>query len=132
MSQSQGPTPIPVNLEINPNQPNWDQGEAEFPISITNNDGTAPAMNTLAGIAASSIVANTGTNSLFPPAQFPIATYPFLGSITAAGAGAGQIDLVTDGTTQVIFAVAVALTTPEGAGVDPTKIVVTPPQPPAS
>lgn len=95
-----------------------------FGIEIANGDGSAPSMNTLPGTAAGAVVANTG--QAWPNAPLPVAQYPYLGSITAAGTGTGVISLVSDGTVDDTFTTTVTQNGPQTASADPATFVTTP------
>jgi hypothetical protein len=119
------PPSIPIALELDTNNPVYTPGTAVFPIAISNNDGTAPTLQP-SGASPSTVV----TAAVAPSAAGSAA--PFTGTFTAASVGSTTYDLITDGVVDVVFVVTVTGTPPEGASVDPTLIVITPPGPAAA
>jgi hypothetical protein len=108
----------------------FDQGEqngfATLYIQISNADGTAPTLAVKPGnpniLALTQPVANPGADPSFPADQFP-----YVGVIAATGTGTADVDLVSDGVVNQIFAVTVTTGPAQTATVPAGAIVITPP-----
>jgi hypothetical protein len=127
MSQTNPPTPTPIALEV-PYVNGPAPGYATLYIEVQNSDGTAPALENdpstefQNAVVIGGVTPNAGANT-----DFPTATYPYVGTLTAQAAGSALIDLVADGVVCQQFEVTVTQAPPETATVPATGIVVTPP-----
>jgi hypothetical protein len=112
MSGSSGPTSIgPFTLLLS-NNTSATPGNAVFPITITNSDGTAP------------VLASDNTSIVTTSITGPNADGSYTGTVTAVSDGATGVTVSADGQVDVTIGFIVQQAPLEVASVDPTAVVI--------